>query len=96
MGAVFGRVRFAIEPLIVLIRLAPYLMRARRRPELRPVQRSYLRWMPLCLFSEPGRWARMLTTTTRRHRAVDQRPGSFYIPHLSAAPFPHRKPRTSA
>jgi hypothetical protein len=56
MKSVLGRLRHAMEPRIVLVRLAPYLLRTRGRPELRAVTRSYLRWMPLCFFSEPRRW----------------------------------------
>jgi aspartate beta-hydroxylase len=68
--------------------LSPYLLRVRRRADLRQVMRSYLGPMPLCLFSEPGRWARMVATSTRRYRQPSQRPRSLYIPHLSAVPFP--------
>jgi hypothetical protein len=88
MRGALGRLRSGLEPLVVLVRLTPYLLRVRRRPELRAVQRSYLRWMPLCAFSEPGRWLRMLLATGRRHRTSDQRPRSFYVPHLTAVPFP--------
>ena len=43
--------------------------------------------MPLCLYSEPVRWLRMLRRTRRRYRQSEQRPASFYVPHLSGAPF---------
>ena len=56
------------------------------------MQRSYLLWMPLCLFSEPLRWLRMLLTSRSRYAHHDQRPHNFYVPHLSATPFPASDP----
>jgi hypothetical protein len=88
MRASLGRIRHALAPLLALARLTPYLVRARNRPELREVQRSYLRWMPLCLFSEPIRWVWMLLRSPCRHSRPDQRPHDFYVPHLTAVPFP--------
>lgn len=72
----------------LLISVAPYLLRTRGRRELRAVQRSYLKGMPLCLFSEPHRWIWMLVSSPRRHRYADQRPRSLYVPHLTAVPLP--------
>ncbi len=69
------------------MRLARYLFEVRRDAELHPILRSYLGWMPLCLFSEPIVWARMLLASPRRFQREHQRPRSFYVPHLSAAPF---------
>jgi hypothetical protein len=83
-----ARIRRSLAPLLVLVRLAPFLLRTRSRPELRAVQRSYLRWMPLCAFSEPIRWVRLLLTSARRYTRSDQRPDDFFVPHLPAVPFP--------
>jgi hypothetical protein len=77
-----------VSPFKAIIQLAPYLYRVRNRPELREVQRSYLWWMPLNLFSEPIHWLRMLLTSRRRYAKADQRPYRFYVPHLSSVPFP--------
>ena len=76
-----------LVPIKDFIRVAPYLFKVRKDKELRSIFRSYLSWVPLCLFSEPLLWVRMLLTTRYRFRNSDQRPHSFYIPHLSASSF---------
>lgn len=72
---------------IALICPPSVLIEASKDPELRPILRSYLRWMPLCLFSEPLLWLRMLLASHRRFQRPHQRPYSFYAPHLSAGSF---------
>jgi len=84
------KLRAAVAPVLALVRLAPLLLRVRTDPELRSIQRSYLGWMPLCLFSEPGRWLRLVAASPRRFGHPAQRPHSFYAPHLNG--FPFRRP----
>jgi aspartate beta-hydroxylase len=43
--------------------------------------------MPLCIFSEPVAWLRRVVTSARRYRHHNQKPASFYAPHLAANPF---------
>ena len=67
---------------------SPVLFEARRSEVLHPILRSYLDGIPLCLYSEPGRWLRLLWTSRRRFERELQRPQSFYAPHLHGEPFP--------
>lgn len=76
-----------LAPAIALVRLAPFLVQASHNPALHPILRSSLNWMPLCLFSEPLLWLRMVLTNSSRFNRPDQRPKSFYVPHLNTLPF---------
>lgn len=81
------RLKSIYSPIVALIRVSPLLWRVRRDPALRPVLRAHLGWMPLCIFSEPLRWVGLVLTSPWRYRNADQRPESFYAPHLPASPF---------
>lgn len=74
-------------PIVALVHLSPLLWRVRRDPALRPMLRAYLGWMPLCIYSEPVKWIGLVLTSPWQYRNPDQRPESFYAPHLPAAPF---------
>lgn len=87
MIAIKHRLESSIRPATTFIRLAPYLLQVSRDPALQNILRSYLGWMPLCLFSEPVRWFTMLCTHRSRFQNPDQSPHTFYVPHLGAAPF---------
>lgn len=87
MRTVLQKFNEALAPAIALVHLSPYLFEVRQDTDLHPVLRSYLSWMPLCLFSNPFLWLQMLLFTHSRFRKNYQRPYSFYIPHLSALPF---------
>lgn len=79
------------QPVKRLLQATPYLYRVRNDPELREVSRCYVHWLPLCLFSEPGRWLRQLLLTRHRYCLHNQRPYDVYVPHLKALPF-HNSP----
>ena len=81
------KVNEVLAPVITFARLARYLFEVRGDRDLRPILRSYVSWMPLCLFSEPVRWIRKLRDSRARFLRDDQRPQSFYVPHLNARPF---------
>ncbi len=70
-----------------LMKAAPVLRRHRRDLDLKRVMRSYSGAVPLCLFSEPFLWVRMLINSKNRYRRPDQRPHAFYMPELPARPF---------
>ncbi len=66
----------------------PLLFSVRKDPELQPILRSYLGWIPLCVFSQTRHWCSLLVSTRRRFARDDQRPTAFYGPHLPAVRFP--------
>ncbi|MDJ0742878.1 MAG: aspartyl/asparaginyl beta-hydroxylase domain-containing protein [Xenococcaceae cyanobacterium MO_167.B27] len=72
---------FSFYPLI------QYLFKASQDTELHPILRSYLGEFPLCLFSEPLLWLKMVRNVDGRFQKAEQRPYAFYTPHLSASPF---------
>lgn len=76
-----------LAPLMAIVRAAPLLWQERRNPELVSIMRSYAGWMPLCIFSEPGRWLFALLAARSRFRYPQQRPHAFYVPHLPAKPI---------
>lgn len=69
------------------LRVVPLLFEVRTDEALRPLLRSYLGFLPLCVFSEPWLWVRKLFAARDRFANPDQRPHSFYAPHLGASPF---------
>jgi Aspartyl/Asparaginyl beta-hydroxylase len=87
MKRALSRVHEILAPAAVFVRLTGYLFEVRRDTELRPILRSYLGWVPLCLFSEPFVWVRMLLGSRCRFLRKDQQPHSFYVPYLRATPF---------
>lgn len=87
MKTVLKKVRTKLAPAVSFYRLTRYLFKVRHDAELRSILHSYLAGVPLCVFSEPWRWLRMLLTTRTRFQAAEQRPYAFYAPHLSASSF---------
>ena len=82
-----AKLRFTLKHFGRLAKAAPVLMKYRSDKDLRRAMRSYTGTVPLCLFSEPGRWVRTLMTASRRYQRDDQRPHTFYMPDLPARPF---------
>ena len=84
---VLQKLRTKLATVVRYCRLTWYLFKISQDKELHPILRSYLGGIPLCLFSEPFLWLRMLLASQSRFRKAEQRPYAFYVPHLSALPF---------
>lgn len=81
------KIRDFVNPIIALIKLMPYLWQVRNEKDFYSISHSYLGWMPLCIFTDPQEWVKMLLSSPRRYQNGYQRPYSFYVPSLSANPF---------
>ena len=84
---VLQKLRTKLATVVSYYRLTWYLFKISQDKELHPILRSYLGGIPLCLFSEPFLWLRMLLASQSRFQKAEQRPYAFYAPHLSALPF---------
>jgi hypothetical protein len=73
---------------VALLRLTPSLWRVRHRTDLRRVMRTHIRGVPLCLYSEPRRWLRLVQSAPGAGRPPGQHPHSLCVPDLPAHPFP--------
>ncbi|WP_019507454.1 aspartyl/asparaginyl beta-hydroxylase domain-containing protein [Pleurocapsa sp. PCC 7319] len=67
--------------------LIQYLFEVSRDIELHPILRSYAGNFPLCLFSDPLVWLKMVRNAESRFLEDKQRPYAFYATHLRAIPF---------
>ena len=85
--AVAKKIKVWLTTVASFFRLTGYLFKASQDSELHPILRSYLGDIPLCCFSEPILWLRMLLASNSRFQKSEQRPYAFYSPHLTALPF---------
>jgi aspartate beta-hydroxylase len=83
----FAKIQAALSPIAAFMRVIPLLFEVHRDAELQKIARSYLGWIPLCIFSEPRLWLWLILTSRWRFRTGYQKPYSFYAPHLEARPF---------
>ena len=84
---VLQKLRTKLATVVSYYRLTWYLFKISQDKELHPILRSYLGRIPLCLFSEPFLWLRMMLASQHRFQKAEQRPYAFYSPHLRALPF---------
>ena len=87
MNTVLKKFRTKLAPAVSFYRLTRYLFKARQDAELRSILRSYAGGVPLCVFSEPFLWLKMLLSAQTRFQNTQQRPYAFYAPHLNASSF---------
>lgn len=78
-------------PIYRLLKISPILLKYRNDTHLHPIFRSYISWMPLCIFSEPLVWLKMLFLSSFRFENEKQKPHSFYVPYLSSTAYPFRE-----
>lgn len=81
MKTLLKKLKAKVSYLASFYRLAQYLFKVRRDTELHLVLRSYLGEFPLCLFSEPILWLKMVRNSKARFQKAEQRPYAFYAPH---------------
>lgn len=79
-------------PINSLLKISHILFEYRKEKNLRPIFRSYIYWMPICLFSEPLSWLRMLLLSPFRFKIQQQKPHSFYVDHLTLTASSFRSP----
>jgi len=87
MKTIFQKLETRLKSLFNYFRLGLYLFQSSQDKELHPILRSYLGEIPLCIFSEPLVWLRMIVRSRSRFKKIEQRPYSFYAPDLNAISF---------
>ncbi|MGK7947333.1 MAG: aspartyl/asparaginyl beta-hydroxylase domain-containing protein [Xenococcaceae cyanobacterium] len=85
--AVIQKIQKKLAASASLFTLIEFLFKASQDKDLHPILRSYIGKIPLCIFSEPILWVKLLWIANSRFRNSQQRPYAFYVPHLKAISF---------